>query len=211
MNYFVKRGEQEFGPYSLAVLQQYVAQGNISQQDLARSEAMTDWAPVSSVLGNVAVPTAATFAAANMALAASAAAQPPKLHWAWVVVLGIVTLGIFWLIWLCVEAAWVRKVRPQSQSLYYVIAYIGTAFGGGFLESFYPSTGVIFRVVATVMGLIAIFRLRSDIEDYYSDITPGFTLSGVMTFFFNAAYFQYHLREQRLLAESAGAAAAGAS
>ena len=36
MNYSVKRGEQEFGPYTLAALQQYVAQGNISQQDLAR-------------------------------------------------------------------------------------------------------------------------------------------------------------------------------
>src|SRR5512140_1512806 len=131
MNYFVKRGEQQFGPYSLAVLQQYVAQGNISQQDLARSEAMTDWAPVSAVLGNVAVPTPATFGAAN---AAANAPQPSNLHWAWVVVLGIVTIGIFWAIWLVVEAVWVRKVRPQSQSLYYILGYIGCAFGSGFLD-----------------------------------------------------------------------------
>ena len=46
MEYFVKRGEQRFGPYSLSDLQQYVQSGNLVAEDLAQSEGMTDWVPV---------------------------------------------------------------------------------------------------------------------------------------------------------------------
>ena len=56
MNYFITRGEQQYGPYSLAELQRYVQQGNIALTDQARSEGMTDWVPVSQIIGNVSVP-----------------------------------------------------------------------------------------------------------------------------------------------------------
>src|SRR5579884_2889086 len=54
MNYYIQRGTQQYGPYSLADLQRYVQQGNIVPNDLARSEGMTDWVPVSTIIGNVA-------------------------------------------------------------------------------------------------------------------------------------------------------------
>ena len=53
MNYRIKRGEQEFGPYSLAELKQYLAEGRVVPTDLARSEGMDDWAPVQSVIGDI--------------------------------------------------------------------------------------------------------------------------------------------------------------
>jgi len=53
MNYFISRGDQQYGPYTLADLQRYVQQGNIALTDKARSEGMTDWVPVSQVIGNV--------------------------------------------------------------------------------------------------------------------------------------------------------------
>ena len=56
MNYFISRNGQEFGPYTLGDLQRYVASGNILVSDLTRSEAMTDWVPVSQVIGNIPVP-----------------------------------------------------------------------------------------------------------------------------------------------------------
>ena len=34
MEYFVKRGDQRFGPYSLADLQQYVLSGNVTLEDV---------------------------------------------------------------------------------------------------------------------------------------------------------------------------------
>src|SRR5947209_7706324 len=61
MNYWVSRGGQNYGPYSLADLQRYVASGNISPTDLARSESMSQWLPVGQILsgGESAQPPAA--------------------------------------------------------------------------------------------------------------------------------------------------------
>ena len=62
MDYFVKRGEERFGPYSLSDLQKYVQSGNVVVEDLTQSEGMTEWVPVSQVLGNIpAMPAAGTF------------------------------------------------------------------------------------------------------------------------------------------------------
>jgi hypothetical protein len=55
MNYFIRRGDQQYGPYTLGDLQRYVASGNILVTDLARSEGMADWVPVSQVIGNIPV------------------------------------------------------------------------------------------------------------------------------------------------------------
>ena len=53
MKYYVQRQLNEYGPYTLADLQRYIAQGNILVTDLTRSEGMTDWMPVSQVIGNI--------------------------------------------------------------------------------------------------------------------------------------------------------------
>ena len=50
MEYFVKRGEQRFGPYSLSDLQMYVQTGNVLVADLAQSEGMTEWVDRKSVV-----------------------------------------------------------------------------------------------------------------------------------------------------------------
>src|ERR1700751_5402812 len=114
MKYFIKRDLNEYGPYTLADLQRYVAQGNIVLQDLARSEGMTDWAPVSQVLGTIAVPVPAPAtppAAAGTVYSGTPAASPgygaapaygvapsvtagpvpPDFHWALVLLIAIFT------------------------------------------------------------------------------------------------------------------------
>ncbi|MBL0158625.1 MAG: DUF4339 domain-containing protein [Bryobacterales bacterium] len=53
MNYYVSRDGQQYGPYSLADLQRYLAQGNIQPTDLARSEALEQWLPVHQIVGNI--------------------------------------------------------------------------------------------------------------------------------------------------------------
>jgi hypothetical protein len=59
MNYFILRNGQQYGPYTLADLQRYVAAGSILVTDMTRSEGMTDWIPVSQVIGNIPVPVVA--------------------------------------------------------------------------------------------------------------------------------------------------------
>src|SRR5579859_2081412 len=56
MKYYIQRQLNEYGPYTLADLQRYVAQGSISLSDMTRSEGMTEWTPVSQVIGNIPIP-----------------------------------------------------------------------------------------------------------------------------------------------------------
>ena len=76
MNYYIQRGVQQYGPYSLADLQLYLKQGNIVPTDLARSDGMTDWVPVSQIVGNVAAAPAANPYSTPAAPAAYGAVGP---------------------------------------------------------------------------------------------------------------------------------------
>jgi hypothetical protein len=113
MKYYIKGDLSEFGPYTLADLQRYVAQGNILLSDLTRSEAMTDWMQVSQVIGNISIPVPAP-AMQNVGAPATGAAYagpgpmfgsapvvsptagltPPDFHWAAVLGLGIYHMRI---------------------------------------------------------------------------------------------------------------------
>ena len=59
MNYQISRNGQLYGPYTLEDLQRYVASGNVLPMDLAKTETMTEWLPVSQILANAAAATPA--------------------------------------------------------------------------------------------------------------------------------------------------------
>jgi hypothetical protein len=203
MNYFVKRDIQEYGPYTLAELQRYTSTGNVLLTDLCRSEGMTDWVPVSQVIGNipVAAPSSVSAAAAT-GFTVSAYPPPPSLHWGVVLLLAIVTCGIFAWVWVFVQAAWMKKVAPASKAL----LYYGLAVGLILLASaanVYQASQALPRAGATgllniagwILWLVASFNMKNSIEEHFSTVEPvpsAMNLSGVMTFFFNVYYFQYH-------------------
>jgi hypothetical protein len=118
MEYFVKRGDQRFGPYSLPDLQQYVQAGNLVVGDLAQSEGMIDWVPLSQVLGNI---PAIAVSGGGVAVAAAAEPQlvplPPNLHWSIVLILGLVTKQLFNLVWALVQGNWARKLSGDNKPL----------------------------------------------------------------------------------------------
>ncbi len=62
MNYFIAREGKEYGPYTLADLQRYVASGNILVTELTRNQETGEWIPVSQVIGNIPVPASAPIA-----------------------------------------------------------------------------------------------------------------------------------------------------
>ena len=95
MNYKIKRGEQEYGPYTLAELQRYVASGNVLLTDLCQSEGMPEWVPVQQVIGNIPVPAAAPAPTAAAAFQPSPYPLPPNLHWGVAILLGVITCGLF--------------------------------------------------------------------------------------------------------------------
>jgi hypothetical protein len=208
MKYFVKRTDKEYGPYSLADLQLYMQQGNISGNDMARSEGMNDWAPVSSIVGTISVPVGGGFGAAPALV--QQVALPPNLHWAVVLLLSIVTCGIFNIIWLFVQGAWVRKVRPDNRAIFYFIGYFGAAFSAGFMSaqsSHVAGLGALLNIGGLVLFLCGVFSIRGAMDDYFThEENIGMQLSGVMTFFFNALYFQYHFNEVSERRRQAGVA-----
>ena len=51
MHYHISRNGQTYGPYTLEDLQRYLASGNVLPTDLAKSDEMTDWIPVSQIVG----------------------------------------------------------------------------------------------------------------------------------------------------------------
>lgn len=50
MHYQISRNGQIYGPYTLEDLQRYIASGNVLLTDLAKSEEMSDWVPVSQLI-----------------------------------------------------------------------------------------------------------------------------------------------------------------
>jgi GYF domain 2 len=230
MKYYIRRDLKEFGPYTLADLQRYVAQGNIVLTDLTRREGMNDWVPVSQVIGSVPQPTppvtaqagpgydqggeasgtgaaygGATFYSGTppyggQVIPATQGPIPPDFHWGLVLLIGILTCGIFFWVWLLVEAAFVKKIRPQSNGLVLAIVAMICSYGGPFIRVFgmwgrmgiWPLGGLL-SLASLVLVLIAVFSMKSDLEQYYNSVEPiNLRLNGLMVFFLAVFYFQHH-------------------
>jgi GYF domain 2 len=219
MKYYVQRQLNEYGPYSLADLQRYVAQGNVLLTDLTRSEGMTDWVPVSQVIGNIPVPVPAApmqapgggYSGGTVYGAASAPAlvpemfsNPPNFHWVGVLLLGLFTRWLFADIWLIVQAMWLRKVTNSTKDIFLAAGALASLFFGvamiavndGADDNPALIVGFLLAVGSIVLRIVAQFSMRSSIEDHYNTVEPmNLSLSGVMTFFFGTVYFQYHFNQ----------------
>src|SRR5262245_11162509 len=190
MNYFIKRDMTEYGPYTLADLQKYVASGNVLLTDLCRSEGLTEWVPVSQVIGNIPVPAAPqpvpAAPAAYAAPAVSPYPPPPNLHWAICVLLSFVTCGIFSLVWIMVEAVWVKKIQPASKAVTYFGIVIGlwllsfvlsisgavSAARVGHQDSSLQGIQGIISLGIIILWIVGAFNMRDSIEEHFNSAEP---------------------------------------
>jgi GYF domain 2 len=200
MKYFITRDGQQYGPYTLADLQRYVASGHILPADLARSEGTSEPVPVSEIIGTIPMPQA--LASASPVINPSVYPDPPNLHWGLVLLFSLLSCGLFSAAWNLVQAAWMKNVAPQSRALYYYVAGICvlaaicfTSFEAVYTHSSTSIPGAM-NLVYGILTLIGRFSLKSSLEQHYNSVEPmGLSLSGVMTFFFGDIYFQYHLND----------------
>jgi hypothetical protein len=219
MNYWVAPGGQQQGPFSLADVRRMIAEGRVAMSDLAWAEGLPNWAPVAQVIpADVpayapAPPAPAAPVAAQPNYAAMGAQQvaptagpiPPNLHWALVLLVGMFTFGIFGIVWIFVESSFVKKIDPRniSRALFIVaflleFAYVGmmvfAAMAGRQNDAaVIAAMGSLIGLLIAVCAIIAIFKMRSSMVQYYNTVEPiGLKLSGVMTFFFSIYYFQHH-------------------
>jgi hypothetical protein len=231
MLYHVSRNGQNYGPYTLEDLQRYVASGNVLPTDLAKSDEMPEWVPVSQVLGIVPPapamyqPQAAGYAADQVALYPDA----PNLNWGLVLLFAFFTCTLFMFVWNLVLAAWLKRVQPNSKAIFYyavatVLFFLQLVLGTHTQAHFMPQPGFgwvwtyyaahplrnVIVLATWVVRLIARFSMRASLEEHFNGPEPvGLALSGVMTFFFGGVYFQYHLNrinELKRVARYRGAA-----
>jgi hypothetical protein len=217
MLYHVTRNGQNYGPYTLEDLQRYVASGNVLPTDLAKSDDMPEWVPVSQVLGIApGVPAAYQqppvqgYPASNLPLYPDA----PNLNWGLVLLFAFFTCSLFMFVWNLVLAAWLKRVQPNSKAVfYYAVATVLFLFqivlgthaqthivqqqpGITWIWTYYTAHPLrnMVTLATWIVRLIARFTMRSELEQHFNGPEPvGLSLSGVMTFFFGGLYFQYHL------------------
>jgi hypothetical protein len=274
MKYYISRNQQNFGPYSLADLQTYVAGGQISPNDLAQGEGTGNWTPVSQILANAAAPVAPIPPVAptppqqqsyqppqqqsyqppqqqsfgqppqqqsyqppqqqgfgqpqqgfgqpqqqgfgqpqqgfgqppqgfgqqgfNMPGAPASASQypdPPAMAWSLVLILAIVTCGIFSWVWMFIVASYVQKIDRQSKGIMFCAIGIGCVVLGIILQvtRLVGSLGSLANLAGYVCIIVAMFQMKASLEAHFNSAEPaGLRLNPVMTFFFNVIYFQYH-------------------
>jgi hypothetical protein len=228
MQYQVSRNGQLYGPYTLEDLRRYLASGNVLPDDLAKSEAMADWLPVSQILGTQPIadpaPAAAftpppayppTYPTPAYATPGTLYPDPPDLNWGLVLLFTILTCGLFDIVWSLIQAAWFQKIKPTSKVLmYYIITavlslanigrsaiFFNVAFHNGHPERHFGSS--LIGIAAFAISLVARFTFRADLEEHYNGPEPiGLRLSGIMTFFFGNIYFQYHFNRINQIKQS---------
>ena len=198
MEYFVKRGDQRFGPYSLSDLQKYVQSGNVAIDDVAQSEGMADWVPVSQILGNIPAPLAgAPSGTIFPPVEQQLVPLPPNLHWIVLLIIMLLTRWLFNLIWALVLANWARKLCNDNKPLVLVAMYPAAMIAGLLTIALAPrmaALGGLFILAGVIVNLVGMFSIKAAMEEYYNFTENiGLQLSGVMTFFFNTIYFQYHI------------------
>jgi hypothetical protein len=213
MTYQVSRNGQMYGPYTLEDLRRYVTSGNVLPTDMAKSEDMPDWLPVSQILGTastpIAAPTPAYAAPAAYAQPTGIAyPDPPDLNWGLELLLGFLTCGLFVVVWNLIIASWANRVQPASKALmFYIVAtvLIVLNLGGSWgifiaiahhAQPHHHLFGSLISLACWVVRLIARFTLRDTLEQHFNGPEPlGLRLNAVMTFFFGGIYFQYKLNE----------------
>ncbi len=205
MEYQIQRGDQKFGPYSLAELQQYVQDGRVLLTDLAQSEGMADWVPVSQILGNIPIPAPAQVLAPPPQ---NLIPLPPNLHWG--IVLAIMIVGrlvgvvliLFMWVWSLILANWARRLVNNNIAMVLVAMYpagfvagiFAIGAGAAATNEAFTGLGIAFIIAGAIAYVVGIFKIRGAMEEYYNSTENiALSLSGVMTFFFSIIYLQYHI------------------
>lgn len=206
MNVHVSRDGQQYGPYSLEELKGHVGQGAILPADAAWSGGMSDRMTVADVLARAGSPlppplppaaAAPAFGPVGAALpSVSAWPDPPDMNWALVLVLSLITCGIFGVVWTIKQALYAKKLDPASQGLMFYIGWVACAFGALALQW---ATGAFFlprllNLAGVALLILGAFNIRTSFQRHFTTNEPvGLKLDPVMTFFFSSLYFQYHL------------------
>ena len=202
MTYRIARGGQIFGPYTDAEMRQYIASGNIGLADLTQLEGSGNWVRVLDLFPVTAAPTppvSPSFSAAQPTMYP----DPPDFPWWGALLLGMVTGGIFFVVWDIVESSWLKRIERGSTALlfYIAVAVLYLFKLPGILSSMsynmYGGALVhphgVLGTAAFVVAIVARFRFRRELLEHFNLREGlGLRLTGFWTLVLGGVYFQYH-------------------
>ncbi len=205
MTYRIARSGQTFGPYTEGEIRQYLVSGNIGLTDMVQREGTVVWVPVLEMFP------LATAAAAPISVPGvkpvALFPDPPDFPWWAALLLGVVTGGVFFVVWDIVEASWLKRIERNSTALLF---YIGVAilylfklpsvwstvnfnvFGG---PSLHPHGGSL-ESIGFVLAIVARFVFRRELLTHFQQHERvELQLNGLLTLIFGGLYFQYKFNE----------------
>ncbi len=138
MNYFLQRGTERYGPYPEEAIRGYVQSGHIKPGEVLIPEGggETILAAALANLSNAFPQPSSERGAISSPSSSASLPQPfhdlpatippsvpkiPAVDWWLVLLLSLVTCGLFGYVWTIVQAIWVRKINPGSRALLYLI------------------------------------------------------------------------------------------
>src|SRR5215469_4086372 len=191
MTYRISRGAEVFGPYAAEEVRRLLAAGSIVPTDLAQVDGRQEWLAVGELFP---APWAMQFP------------DPPDLPWWIALILGILTGGLFFVIWDIVEAAWMKRVSEKSVALglYVVVAILYVlrlpeawhivdynAFNGPLVVV--TPLGHSLGLVGLALAIVARFVFRNELLKHFNGPEPlGLRLNALWTLLFGGLYFQFH-------------------
>jgi len=108
-------------------------------------------------------------------------------------------VGDAWAFYLCL---WMRRLDENSRSAFWCDAFVIIEMAAASISiAQHPSVhlqliGDILTTISTILGLVTIYMVRSDLLRHYNEREPiGLHLGPWMTFFFSFLYFQSQLYE----------------
>lgn len=205
MDYYIDRGGRPYGPYRLEDLRAMLAAGQVLPGDIVRNAATDQASTVSAVAGP---PPAGPLPQRPP----SKRPVPYDLHWALVLLLGVPTCGLIWIVWMFLIAAYVSKIGKGSKAIVmYVIAFLVSSVVSFFAQileavvsAFSPDSpaGVALQIAIWLVALLITvvpfelgnFAIKKGLEEYYNREEPiGLKLNPLLAAAFSIFYFQHHL------------------
>ncbi|MBD8871484.1 pilin [Rhodanobacter sp. DHB23] len=130
---------------------------------------------------------------------------PPSLHWGWVFLLSVLTLGIFAVVWPFIQANWVRRIDPRSSASLMLWLSLGGILVSFFLIPAWPPggdatpmtvterLGRLLQLASGVLFYGAYFAMAASIRRHMAIYRLPLRIGGITLFFFNTLYLQGQL------------------
>jgi hypothetical protein len=126
---------------------------------------------------------------------------PPSLHWIGVLILTILTGGLFWFVWMWIQVRYVARLRPTSRVRMLMVIFLLASYVSGVLldgGQRLKGVGAILVIPTGILYLVICVLMHDVLVRHFTKVEPmGLRLRVFPCVWpgINVLYFQYHLTE----------------